>query len=71
MPEQSSLADARRASDQKIGVIVDLLTFDQHHQEITIEAVRSAIIGVRDAGPLAQLGVLQPRRQSLVASRDA
>jgi hypothetical protein len=50
-------------------VVVDPLAFDQHRQEAAVEATRGAIIDVLDTGLLAQLGVLQPLRQPLVASQ--
>jgi hypothetical protein len=49
-------------------VVVDLLAFDQHRQEGAVQTARSAIVDILDAGLLAQLGVLQPLRQTLVAS---
>ncbi|GGI34054.1 hypothetical protein GCM10010987_77500 [Bradyrhizobium guangdongense] len=50
-------------------MVVDPLPFDQHRQQAAVEAARGAIVDVLDAGLLAQLGVLQPLRQPLVASQ--
>jgi hypothetical protein len=50
-------------------MVVDPLAFDEHGQEAAVEATRRAIIYVLDACLLAQLGVLQPLRQTLVASQ--
>ena len=55
------------AAYQQIGVVVDPAAFDQHRQQASVEAARGAIVDVFDAGLLAQLGVLQPLRKSLVA----
>jgi hypothetical protein len=49
-------------------VVVDPLAFDQHREQAAVEAARGAIVDVLDAGLLAQLGVLQPLREPLVAS---
>jgi hypothetical protein len=64
---EPALADAGRPADQEIGLVVDPSAFDQHRQETAVEAARGAIVDVLDAGLLAQLGVLQPLRQPLVA----
>jgi bacillopeptidase F (M6 metalloprotease family) len=66
---EAALADAGRPADQKIGVVVDPLAFDQHGQQAAVEAARGAIVDVLDAGLLAQLGVLQSLGQPLVASQ--
>lgn len=64
-----ALANAGGPADQQVGVVVDPLAFDQHRQEAAVEAARGAIVDVLDTGLLAQLGVLQPLRQPLVASQ--
>ena len=48
-------------------MVVDPAAFDQHGQKAAVEAARGAVVDVLDAGLLAQLGVLQPLRQPLVA----
>ena len=48
-------------------MVVDPAAFDQHRQQGAVEAARRAIIDILDAGLLAQLGVVQPLRQPLVA----
>jgi hypothetical protein len=55
-------------ADQKIGVVVDPSAFAQHREQAAVEAARDAIVDVFDAGLMAQLGVLQPLREPLVAS---
>jgi hypothetical protein len=66
---EPAFTDAGRPADQKVGVVVDPLALDQHCREAAVEATLGAIVDVLDAGLLAQLGVLQPLRQSLVASQ--
>jgi len=41
---EPALADAGRTTDQKIGVVVDPLAFDQHRQEAAVQAARGAIV---------------------------
>src|SRR6266478_6118058 len=66
---EPALADAGGPADQQIGVVVDPSAFDQHGQQAAVETARGAIVDVFDAGLLlAQLGVLQPLREPLVAS---
>jgi hypothetical protein len=49
-------------------VVGDPAAFDEHCQKAAVQTARRAIVDVLDAGLLAQLGVLQPLRQTLVAS---
>ncbi len=64
-----ALANTGRPADQQVGMVIDPLAFDQHRQEAAVEAARGAVVDVLDAGLLAQLGILQPLREPLVASQ--
>lgn len=66
---RASSCDAGWPADQKVGVVVNPLAFDQHRRQVAVEATRGAIVEVLDAGLLAQLGVLQPLREPLVGSQ--
>jgi hypothetical protein len=53
-----ALADAGGAADQKVGVVVDPLAFDQRRQKAAVEAARSAIVDVprrRPAGAASRI----------------
>ena len=59
-----------RPADQQIGVVVDPAGLrPASSNRRAVEAARGAIVDVLDAGLLAQLGVVQPLRQPLVASQ--
>ena len=66
---EPTFADAGRTDQGQIVVVVDPVALDQLLEQGAVEAARTAVIDILDAGLLAQFGVAQSRRQPLVATQ--
>jgi hypothetical protein len=56
-----ALADAGRAADQQVGVVVDPAALDELGEQRAVETAWGAVVDVFDASLLAQLGVRSRR----------
>ena len=65
---QPALVDAGWADERWINVSVDPFALGQHLEQRAVKTVAIAIVDVLNAGPLAQFGDTQPRREVLVLS---
>lgn len=63
---EPALADAGRAADQQVGMVVDPASLDKLGKQWAVEAARGAVVDVLDARLLAQLGVAQASGEPFV-----
>ena len=63
---EPTLADACRAADQEIDVVVDPTALDKLGEQRAVETARGAVVDVLDACLLAQLGVAQASGEPFV-----
>ena len=66
---EPALADAGRAADQQVGMVVDPAALDKLGEQRAIEAARGAVVDVLDARLLAQLRVAQAGGEPLVVAQ--
>lgn len=66
---EPALADAGRAADQQVGMVVDPAALDKLREQRAIEATRAAVVDVFDARLLAQLRVAQAGGEPFVVAQ--
>jgi len=66
---EPALADAGRAADQQVGMIVDPAALDKLGEQRAVDAARGTVVDVLDARLLAQFRVAQAGGEPLVVAQ--
>ncbi|MPC76250.1 hypothetical protein E2C01_070657 [Portunus trituberculatus] len=66
---EPALADAGRAADQQVGMVIDPAALDKLGEQRAVEAARGAVVDVLDARLLTQLRIAQAGGEPLIVAQ--